>query len=77
MLLFTGDRDMYQLSTEHVKIVSTQKGVSEVKIMDPESVEDLYHGITPELVPDSTASRATPPTTSPACRASAPRRRPR
>ena len=52
MLLFTGDRDMYQLSTEHVKIVSTQKGVSEVKIMDPESVEDLYHGITPELVPD-------------------------
>lgn len=52
MLLFTGDRDMYQLSTEHVKVVSTQKGVSEVKIMDPESVEDLYHGITPELVPD-------------------------
>ena len=52
MLLFTGDRDMYQLSTEHVKIVSTQKGVSEVKIMNPESVEDLYHGITPELVPD-------------------------
>ncbi len=52
MLLFTGDRDMYQLSTEHVKIVSTQKGVSEVKIMDPATVEDLYHGITPELVPD-------------------------
>ena len=49
---FTGDRDMYQLSTEHVKIVSTQKGVSEVKIMDPATVEDLYHGITPELVPD-------------------------
>ena len=52
MLLFTGDRDMYQLSTEHVRVVSTQKGVSEVKIMDPESVEDLYHGITPDLVPD-------------------------
>ena len=52
MLLFTGDRDMYQLSTEHVKIVSTQKGVSEVMIMDPATVEDLYHGITPELVPD-------------------------
>ena len=52
MYLFTGDRDMYQLATEHVKIVSTKKGVSDVSIMTPESVDDLYHGITPELVPD-------------------------
>ena len=52
MLLFTGDRDMYQLATENVKIVSTKKGVSDVVIMTPESVDDLYHGITPELVPD-------------------------
>ncbi len=33
MLLFTGDRDMYQLATENVKIVSTKKGVSDVAIM--------------------------------------------
>jgi DNA polymerase-1 len=52
MLLFTGDRDMYQLATDHVKIVSTKKGVSDVQIMTPESVDDLYHGITPDLVPD-------------------------
>ena len=52
MLLITGDRDMYQLSTEHVKIVGTKKGLSDVAIMTPESVEDLYHGITPALVPD-------------------------
>ena len=52
MLLFTGDRDMYQLATQNVKIVSTKKGVSDVLIMTPESVDDLYHGITPELVPD-------------------------
>lgn len=52
MLLFTGDRDMYQLSTDHVKIVSTRKGVSDVSIMTPESVADLYAGITPQLVPD-------------------------
>lgn len=52
MLLFTGDRDMYQLATDNIKIVSTKKGVSDVSIMDPESVDDLYHGITPELVPD-------------------------
>ena len=52
MYLFTGDRDMYQLATDNVKIVSTKKGVSDVVIMTPESVDDLYHGITPALVPD-------------------------
>lgn len=52
MYLITGDRDMYQLSTDHVRIVGTKKGLSDVQIMTPESVEDLYHGITPALVPD-------------------------
>lgn len=52
MLLVTGDRDMYQLVTEHVNVVSTRKGLSDVAIMTPESVDDLYHGITPVLVPD-------------------------
>lgn len=52
MLLVTGDRDMYQLVTEHVNVISTRKGLSDVAIMTPESVDDLYHGITPALVPD-------------------------
>lgn len=52
MLLVTGDRDMYQLVTEHVNVVSTRKGLSDVAIMTSESVDDLYHGITPALVPD-------------------------
>lgn len=52
MLLFTGDRDIYQLATEHVSVVSTKKGVSDVRVMTPEDVDDLYHGITPNLVPD-------------------------
>lgn len=52
MLLVTGDRDMYQLVTEHVNVVSTRKGLSDVAVMTPESVDDLYHGITPALVPD-------------------------
>lgn len=52
MLLVTGDRDMYQLVTEHVNVVSTRKGLTEVSIMTPESVDDLYHGITPDLVTD-------------------------
>lgn len=52
MLLVTGDRDMYQLVTDHVHVVTTRKGISDVTIMTPESVDDLYHGITPQLVPD-------------------------
>ena len=52
MYLVTGDRDMYQLVTEHVHVVSTRKGLSDIAIMTPESVDDLYHGITPNLVPD-------------------------
>lgn len=52
MLLFTGDRDMYQLSNENVSIVATKKGVSDVAIMTPDSVADLYSGITPAQVPD-------------------------
>ena len=52
MLLFTGDRDMYQLVSDRIKVVSTRKGVSDVSIMTPESVDDLYHGVRPEQVPD-------------------------
>ena len=52
MLLFTGDRDMYQLVNDRIKVVSTRKGVSDVSIMTPESVDDLYHGVRPEQVPD-------------------------
>ena len=52
MLLFTGDRDMYQLVSDNIKVISTKKGVSDVAVMTPESVDDLYHGVTPALVPD-------------------------
>ena len=52
MLLFTGDRDMYQLVSDRIKVISTKKGVTDVAVMTPESVDDLYHGVTPELVPD-------------------------
>lgn len=52
MLLFTGDRDMYQLSNEHIRIAATKKGMSDVAIMTPQSVEALYHGVIPELIPD-------------------------
>lgn len=52
MLLVTGDKDMYQLSSKNVAIISTKRGMSNVTIMTPEAVQDLYGGITPDLVPD-------------------------
>lgn len=52
MLLVTGDKDMYQLSSKNVAIVSTKRGMSDVAIMTPDAVQDLYGGITPDLVPD-------------------------
>ncbi|MBQ6395768.1 MAG: DNA polymerase I, partial [Atopobiaceae bacterium] len=50
--IVSGDRDSYQLTTDHVHVVMTRKGLTDVVIMTPETVEDLYSGITPELVPD-------------------------
>ena len=52
MYLVTGDRDMYQLATDHIKIVGTKKGLSEVKIVTPEEVVEAYNGVTADLIPD-------------------------
>ena len=52
MYLVTGDRDMYQLATDHIKIVGTKKGLSEVKIVTPEEVIEAYNGVTADLIPD-------------------------
>lgn len=49
--LVTGDRDAYQLATEQVKIVSTLKGMTEIKVYGPAEVEERY-GLGPALVPD-------------------------
>ena len=35
-------RDRYQLVTDHVHVVSTRKGLSDIAVMTPESVDDLY-----------------------------------
>ncbi|MBS5450058.1 MAG: DNA polymerase I [Coriobacteriia bacterium] len=52
MLLVTGDRDAYQLVTDHVRVVSTKKGLSDVVIYDPAAVAELYDGVTPAQIPD-------------------------
>jgi DNA polymerase-1 len=52
MLLVSGDRDVYQLVTDHVRVVNTKKGLTDVVVYDPAGVTELYDGITPSLVPD-------------------------
>ncbi|MBQ9042918.1 MAG: DNA polymerase I [Eggerthellaceae bacterium] len=50
-LLVSGDKDVNQLVTELTHVVTTKKGITDVVIYDPETVEEKY-GITPAQFPD-------------------------
>jgi len=50
-LLVTGDKDANQLATEHVSIVNTKKGISDIIIYTPAMVLEKY-GVSPEQFPD-------------------------
>ncbi|NUP05278.1 MAG: DNA polymerase I [Polyangiaceae bacterium] len=45
------DRDAFQLVTEHVRLMMTPRGVSDVQVYTPERVEARY-GIKPHQIPD-------------------------
>src|SRR5687768_14903979 len=47
----TGDRDLFQLVEDGVRIMATGRGITDTKIYDREAVIDRY-GIPPELIPD-------------------------
>ncbi len=49
--MVTGDRDAYQLVDDHVRIMTTSRGITDTRVYDREGVIDRY-GIPPELVPD-------------------------
>jgi len=49
--VLSGDRDVYQLVSDGVRVMSTTKGVSETKVYDSTAVEERY-GVPPELVTD-------------------------
>ncbi|MCL6472735.1 MAG: DNA polymerase I [Firmicutes bacterium] len=59
VLIVTGDRDAFQLVDEHIKIMTTRKGISDIVIYDRQKVEDRY-GVTPEQVPDFLALKGDP-----------------
>ena len=51
VLLFTGDKDAYQLVTDRVHVVSTKKGITDIVVYDPAGVEERL-GVRPDQVAD-------------------------
>jgi DNA polymerase-1 len=50
-ILVTGDRDCLQLVDDDIAVMTTGRGVTDVKVYTPEAVVERF-GITPELIPD-------------------------
>jgi DNA polymerase-1 len=59
VLIATGDRDALQLVDEHITVIMTRKGVSDLVRMTPVAVEEKY-GLTPSQYPDFAALRGDP-----------------
>ena len=51
VMVVTGDRDMFQIVGDGVRVMATSRGITETKIYDRQAVIDRY-GIPPELIPD-------------------------
>jgi DNA polymerase I len=51
VMVVSGDRDVYQLVSDGVRVMTTSRGVTDTKIYDRQAVIDRY-GVAPELVPD-------------------------
>lgn len=59
VLIVTGDRDSFQLVSEHTTVLYPTKGVSELTRFTPEKVQEKY-GLTPQQYPDFAALRGDP-----------------
>jgi DNA polymerase I len=59
VLIVTGDRDALQLVDEHVTVLMTRRGISDMSRFTPEAVEEKY-GLTPQQYPDFAAIRGDP-----------------
>ena len=51
VMVVTGDRDMFQIVGEGVRVMATSRGITETKVYDRQAVIDRY-GIPPESIPD-------------------------
>ncbi|MEV4798975.1 DNA polymerase I [Nonomuraea sp. NPDC049421] len=59
VLIVTGDRDALQLVDEHVTVLMTRRGISDMTRFTPDAVQDKY-GLTPQQYPDFAALRGDP-----------------
>jgi DNA polymerase-1 len=59
VLIVTGDRDSFQLVSDHITVLYPTKGVSELTRFTPEKVVEKY-GLTPAQYPDFAALRGDP-----------------
>ncbi len=51
VMVVSGDRDVYQVVTEGVRVMTTSRGVTDTKVYDADGVTERY-GVPPELVTD-------------------------
>ena len=51
VIVVTGDKDAFQLVDDHIKVMTTKKGISDIVIYDREKVRERY-GVTPEQFAD-------------------------
>ena len=59
VLICSGDRDVFQLVTDHITVLYPRKGVSDMARMTPAAVEERY-GLSPAQYPDFAALRGDP-----------------
>ena len=58
-LVFTNDRDLFQLASKNTTILRPKPGQRELVRVGPKEVKEIY-GVAPELVPDFVALRGDP-----------------
>ncbi|MHA0857453.1 DNA polymerase I [Paenibacillus sp. CMAA1364] len=51
VLIISGDKDMFQLASDHVQIGMTRKGVTDIEIYDPAQIQERY-GLEPHQITD-------------------------
>ena len=59
VLICTGDRDTFQLVTDHVTVLYFRRGVSDLARMTPDAIQEKY-GLSPSQYPDFAALRGDP-----------------
>ncbi|QBI21788.1 DNA polymerase I [Egibacter rhizosphaerae] len=59
VLVVTGDRDVFQIVDEHVRVLYTTRGITETRLMDEEAIAERY-GVEPARYPMLAALRGDP-----------------